>query len=81
MKKILLVAVMAIGLAGCDTAVKTERGGSTQYDLRCINGHLYKHMGYREGGVVLYDYRTDTPTLVQCRKTENGIEYEREKIK
>lgn len=76
MNKILLLAIM-IGLAGCVSAVEINRGS----DLVCINGHLYKDMGSHEGAVILYDYRTDTPTLVQCRKTENGIEYEKEKIK
>ncbi|MBD5585808.1 MAG: hypothetical protein HDQ88_12060 [Clostridia bacterium] len=80
MKKILLLVIMAIGLVGCNIAVKTERGNNTQFDLACINGHLYKET--RDAiYITLYDYRTDTPTLIQCRKTKNGIEYEKEKIK
>lgn len=77
MKKILLLAVMAIGLVGCEG----DTGSAYQGRLACINEHLYRDMGPHEGFVTIYDYRTDKPTLVQCRKTENGIEYEKEKIK
>lgn len=76
MKKILLLAVITVGLCGCsDIKIESDIGKR----ILCLNGHLYYGAGY--GSITVYDYRTDTPTLVQCRKTENGIEYEREKVK
>lgn len=74
--KTLLLLCATVLLSGCGdlSSVRVSSGNT-----KCINGHLYYNSGY--GKAPLFDYRTDTPTLIQCRQSKDGIVYEREKIK
>lgn len=73
----LILLFMLLFISACSSSV--EVAGENFDSKLCINGHLYYATGYSI--VPLFDYRTDTPVLIQCKKTNGVIEYEREKVK
>lgn len=76
MRKKLILLFLLLFLSACGPSVEVDGySGNTL----CINGHLYYDSGFVKAP--LFDYRTDTPVLIQCKKTNGGIEYEREKVK
>lgn len=77
MKKLILLFLLLLQSA-CSSSIEVTGAGVGGNTL-CINGHLYYNSGY--GKAPLFDYRTDTPILIQCKKVNGGIEYEKEKAK
>lgn len=75
--KLILLFIMLF-LSACSSSVEVT-GDSFGGNTLCINGHLYYNSGY--GKAPLFDYRTDTPVLIQCKKVNGVIEYEKEKVK
>lgn len=71
----LIFCLLFLTLAGCESVkeLKVEEAGQ-QY---CINGHLYLRY---HGLVPLFDYRTDIPTLIQCKQVGDKIEFESDKL-
>lgn len=62
-------------LTGCDNIKEVDIRNDNKY---CINGHLY--LRYK-GFAPLFDYRTDVPTLIQCRKVGDRVEFDVDKLK
>ena len=78
MTKLSLAILLLLSIAGCSDEI-TEYNLNNDH-IKCLNGHLY----YRNRNYAvspLFDYRTDTPTLIRCEKRNGRIEYEEEKVK
>lgn len=70
MKKMFcLMALCCVLMAGC--GCENEAHIERHYGIKgisdrmlCFNGHLY--LDYDRGAIPLFDYRTNTPTLISC---------------
>lgn len=76
MIKLTLAILLLLSVVGCSGEVKRD---IIEQANVCVNGHLYFVRNY--GITPLFDYRTDTPTLIRCEKRNGRIEYEEEKIR
>ena len=77
MNKSIFILLLLMLVAGCSDI--QEEWGIKNNDLICLNGHLYYNFGY--GKAPLFDYRSDTPILIQCKKAYGFIEFEKDKVK
>lgn len=75
MNKLILLFLLLF-LSACEPSVEVDGYSGNAI---CINGHLYYNSGY--GKAPLFDYRTNNPVLIQCKKVNGVIDYEREKMK